>query len=600
MDPELLKGSSIRELSVRFEEEFGGSHHTIRKALAAAIANPKAPIRAHGNCRFDLATEYALIGMILFSGQRGNNLKKSDVLNVVMNGFLDEKEREKFKADVWWASFYARFAHLIVMKAGRSIDQNRKCNLSKEGLQLYIDALEHTLKRFSLDKKHMVNVDEVPCALTDSDLRFLLGAIQSKKMNHTQLVKSQLRTMIPFVGADGTVWMVVMVLKPKSTNAPEDVISFPVPKYLKTGRPKKYPIYFVTTPKGFINNETWNILLGHFAKVREWKVHQKEVLLILDRQSCHLNYEGLVIAKKNLIQTFFLPANTTHWSQPLDNGPNANLKRGMTKSAREWAKASVAGTDTQIAAALEAIDKCLTPAVITASFKNTGIYPFDRKKIEELAEGWLTPEVNEAPPSFDKSLSDAATQACKVYAAKNEELKPTATVAISGMNKCFTLDEAILEKEASMQKKAIALAEKQQKAEKRKEMMQERKQKAMEEREKAQERKEARKAAKEAREMARRCSVCSKEYGPSAKMLVCGGCSKHAICRTCSKRGVLDEPAVKRCVQCRRPDPFALCDDTESLSSSEDAASTPVSPRYSLRTGAKVNYNDFMDEEDEE
>ncbi|KAI9332508.1 hypothetical protein BDR26DRAFT_995071 [Obelidium mucronatum] len=89
------------------------------------------------------------------------------------------------------------------------------------------------------------------------------------------------------------------------------------------------------------------------------------------------------------IRGFFLPTNTTHFLQPLDHAAFAGMKKRVCELYRSVSSFSTAPVTSLgahlIPIALEA-RHILTPARIVASFRDTGIFPFDKGKIIDHAK----------------------------------------------------------------------------------------------------------------------------------------------------------------------------------------------------------------------
>ena len=90
------------------------------------------------------------------------------------------------------------------------------------------------------------------------------------------------------------------------------------------------------------------------------------------------------------VMCWLLPANTLHFLQPLDEKIFANFKRTLRSMANMMMK-NVAVTNRELmhmffTIAYDAEREDLTLGVIMGSFKATGVYPFDPKRIMQLAK----------------------------------------------------------------------------------------------------------------------------------------------------------------------------------------------------------------------
>jgi hypothetical protein len=88
----------------------------------------------------------------------------------------------------------------------------------------------------------------------------------------------------------------------------------------------------------------------------------------------------------------FLPPNTTHVLQPLDNLVYGHLKRiaGIIRAQRSYAHFVATGKDEEGGAALASYEALLRTLsnknIVRKSFERTGIYPFNAERINAFFE----------------------------------------------------------------------------------------------------------------------------------------------------------------------------------------------------------------------
>ena len=110
----------------------------------------------------------------------------------------------------------------------------------------------------------------------------------------------------------------------------------------------------------------------------------KPILLIYDGRGSHLTYNTVSEAMKNEVIILCLPSNCSHALQPLDVGLFKNLKCEWRAILKDWYRET----------RLENVDKAVLPFLLQSlwgeiskadvinGFRGSGIFPFDKEKIE--------------------------------------------------------------------------------------------------------------------------------------------------------------------------------------------------------------------------
>ncbi len=113
--------------------------------------------------------------------------------------------------------------------------------------------------------------------------------------------------------------------------------------------------------------------------------------LLVDNLRFHKDLDPIIKAKEAFVHLLFLPPNTSHFLQPLDDLVFARYKDHLARLARELllaiketdSKRTPAEIITAVTAAAEKI--AFTPKAIRESFENCGMWPIDYEKIESMA-----------------------------------------------------------------------------------------------------------------------------------------------------------------------------------------------------------------------
>ena len=110
----------------------------------------------------------------------------------------------------------------------------------------------------------------------------------------------------------------------------------------------------------------------------------RPVLLLLDGHSSHYCPEFVKLAANEKVVAFVLPPHTSHLSQPLDRGCFSPLKSYWKQACHKFHtvnKRNITSYDF-VSLFSKAWSSAMTLKNIVASFRVTGVYPFDRSAIK--------------------------------------------------------------------------------------------------------------------------------------------------------------------------------------------------------------------------
>ena len=117
----------------------------------------------------------------------------------------------------------------------------------------------------------------------------------------------------------------------------------------------------------------------------------KHNLLLMDSHNSHtFNFQFIKLMNENNIHVLALPAHTTHCLQPLDDVPFANFKGAWYEGVRQYVRSSGAKKLSKaefFCVFSPAWVKAITVNQVKAGFRNTGVWPVDRKAISDSKIG---------------------------------------------------------------------------------------------------------------------------------------------------------------------------------------------------------------------
>ena len=142
---------------------------------------------------------------------------------------------------------------------------------------------------------------------------------------------------------------------------------------------------YAKNPNGWIDNDLFHIWIkDHFLPLA---VSSRPLLLMLDGHSTHYQSSTVHYAKDYKIIMFCLPPHSTHASQPLDAAVFNPLKRNWNDAIHAFLSQNPGKVFTKYnfpPILKEAWENTMTAANICSGFRNAGIYPFNREKVQPI------------------------------------------------------------------------------------------------------------------------------------------------------------------------------------------------------------------------
>ena len=180
---------------------------------------------------------------------------------------------------------------------------------------------------------------------------------------------------------------------------------------------------------GRMNSELFSEVIDHFIHHSKSSKDQTS-LLVYDNHESHLSIEVMDKAKENGVTILTLPPHSSNKMQPLDVGVYKPFKTYYSQAMDSWMMRNP-GKPISIYEIAHCVgiahQKAMTPANITAAFRKTGIFPFDKTIFTEA--DFLSTAVTDRPaPSSDDGAEAMPTA---VYVAPAGNVIPQSNTSTS-------------------------------------------------------------------------------------------------------------------------------------------------------------------------
>ena len=141
----------------------------------------------------------------------------------------------------------------------------------------------------------------------------------------------------------------------------------------------------------------------------EWR------LLVLDEHSSHISVKFMLLAHRNKVQLLYLPAHTSHKTQPLDRSVFSALKTYFRQNAKALAGFTASAAINKqrfLFCYRDASARGMAPRNIISGFRATGIWPYNPSQVLDDPEAVLEDGVPPAlPPTPQKAAFDTTGSA---------------------------------------------------------------------------------------------------------------------------------------------------------------------------------------------
>ena len=227
----------------------------------------------------------------------------------------------------WGRDFLTRKAKFLSGKTCKALSGKRCGEEVMEDVKTFIISMESFLSTHSFSEKSILNFDETLICDSKSTLEVKRAEIIEKQRGETKQKRSQtVGSLITFVSAKGELIYLVYCLRASLADFSDPEIGKLNIVLQKTGK-KSVQRDYIFTESGRVDSTCVLAIVDGFY--RQWNLYYPGLhcLVYSDQLAAHRTLELL---KKNMARGVWLcslPANTSHFTQPLDDVPFAVFKR---------------------------------------------------------------------------------------------------------------------------------------------------------------------------------------------------------------------------------------------------------------------------------
>lgn len=377
-------GCNLKDACDIIEEETGQHWNTTRQQYfrrGGSLGSPKK--KKHGNCSLTEEQERILLSVatvysIMHEGLTLNGLRKQ------VKNIFDVNVGYK-----WARNFEKRNKDEMKMKKTKLLASKRVDKTIPENVVEFICQVETINEFYPMSSSTVMNYDET---------RVFIGMDGEIGMEHISKERAQKRgfkgktigSLVSFVVANGQVLMSVWIFKGNENNEQPGEDSLMSEFYIadeKRNLRGNWPRFYAFTKSGYSNKKLHGSIMEKFGEVWNSYDNNQHCWLFGDQLGCHKCPQMVQRALANRVMCWLLPANTSHFLQPLDDLIFGRFKQ-VLKTAGKKIPFSHTLNRYELNAALyeagyRAEQDAFTPRVIIRAFERTGVWPFNPQNFLE-------------------------------------------------------------------------------------------------------------------------------------------------------------------------------------------------------------------------
>lgn len=292
-------------------------------------------------------------------------------------------EREKKAGIDWLQSFMKRHPNLSIRQP-EACSLSRATSFNQHNVSLFFNNLQKVFQRSEklVDPSRIFNLDETATTTVHKPKKIVAQRGMKQVSKCTSAERGTLVTTCCMINAAGNTLPPVMIFPRKKFK--ENMIFGAPPGTLG-----------LVSPSGWMTTELFVKVMKHFIK-KSSSSKENPSLLVMDNHESHISVATLNLAKDNGVTIITLPPHCSNKLQPLDVTVFYSFKAFYNASVDSWLlnHPGVPLNIYGIAGCVgQAFQRSMTPMNITAGFRKTGIFPFDRNIF--TAEDFLLSKVTD-------------------------------------------------------------------------------------------------------------------------------------------------------------------------------------------------------------
>jgi len=433
-------------------------------------------LKEHGHSLLTIAQERVVVDFIGLQARLGSPIQPSSLPEAANTLF------GKTNLDQYWARrFLLKHNDELKKTKEKPMAVARRSSKVINNVNVFAKAYKEIVGYYGVTEKRVFNCDETLISAIQGNKGpdVLLGAVGKPSANK-KINPSSIGCALPFVAADGTLMTLIFCFQTGTSKTAE--VSVPTERRGSRASNSALNTHFLATASGYLDKEAFQRATELFVHdLQRSGMNNLEILVVCDNLRQHLDAKNLAFAYKNNVHFMFLPPNTSHVTQPLDQQPFALFKRNIASSVKkklEWLADDVQTNEHQrdvlVSSLEEAAIKSFSKQIVVSSFRKIGIWPVDipllKQNVQEVIDAARPATAGKKDPNSIEGMVDASferlVQKRKIVSDLVKNSVRRVSVSTNYTDKSNSRDLLEKEKQAA-EEKAERVAQKQKRRENR-------------------------------------------------------------------------------------------------------------------------------------
>lgn len=390
-------GKSLKVAAQELAAEYSVSAAAIKKAYYRSEKSEG----NHGNCLLSEHQEKIVLAVVISFSERNLGLTNSKIILLIRDLYGITV------SNTWVFNFIQRHSDQVSKRHTKLLADKRMSSDTLENVQCFVDELQSYLETHHFPPDCILNCDETRVAYqAGGSSSFRVESTSKQKANLLGTRQDNIVTLLVFISAAGKVELSIYIFKNSFGESDENDATFVLYEHERIMR-GDWPRYYAFTDSGYINSILWDAAMALFEDHWTTRNPGRNCLLLCDQLGAHARPLTVARALNKGVHHFFLPSNTSHFTQPLDDCPFASFKTALARIHSADVQAAELRGESRgsrlVSCSYQAENEAFTVANNKNAFEKVGLWPFDPDKIMQRARANLGGDVdNDRPEQLDE------------------------------------------------------------------------------------------------------------------------------------------------------------------------------------------------------
>lgn len=433
-------------------------NNKLRPQIAARLKK----IRVKGKLILSVTEEAALVTLLKVCAQSNHALKKWDIIEYIRKKYMNGDIT--WRGDKFFKTFVKRNKNNLTDTSLKVISSTRVAEGQKQSCEEFISVMEGTVAIHNMTAETTINVDEFQLKVSGYSVgRGRITAVRSTGGAHKQVTTDKrggcVGSLIAFIAANGTLVYSALCLKPDAKSKDPHIAYIDMDAVESKGintRRRPIPQLRIYTETGMIDNTCWEKIWSGFLAQKNETSPGLHHIVFMDNLAQHCQVKCIEDAVANDTEVRLLPKGTSQFSQACDSYVFGKARKEVNKRTSSKMVTVPHETLNHMVRDIipEVMEKTFTPAIIKASFKATGTYPFDGEIIRKRCEENLGLRSEDEPDNTLSSVEDIVTEQVTSMFKKDDKSKVKRKRVAVNLRQAYTSGDIIQASKEQERKKA--------------------------------------------------------------------------------------------------------------------------------------------------